>query len=119
MLVAGAKIGRDDLLREICCALSQWSELERNVFARAHYHGQSLDLIAQSLGLDLKKVDAILKVCDCRLYSFLREFRKGGCTKKSSVPGKNVLLDARSKELKKACELVSKADKNFASSSTI
>jgi DNA-directed RNA polymerase specialized sigma24 family protein len=71
-----AKIGRDDLLREIFSILLKWPELERRVFSQAHYHGQSPETISRSLQLDEKRVRAILQQCDDRLHTSLRDFRQ-------------------------------------------
>jgi DNA-directed RNA polymerase specialized sigma24 family protein len=70
------KIGRDDLLREISSILLKWPELERRVFAQAHYHGQSPEAISRSLQLDEKRVRMILQQCDGRLHAALRDFRQ-------------------------------------------
>jgi DNA-directed RNA polymerase specialized sigma24 family protein len=71
-----AKIGRDDLLREISSILLKWPELERRVFSQAHYYGQSPEAISRSLRLDEKKVHTILRQCDDRLHAALRDFRQ-------------------------------------------
>jgi DNA-directed RNA polymerase specialized sigma24 family protein len=73
-VIAGAE--RDDLFQEIFNALRQWSELDRKVFCQAHYQGQSAEVIARSLQLDVDEVNAILKRCDRLLYACLRSFRK-------------------------------------------
>ncbi len=95
-----AKISRDDLLREIFGILRQWSELERNVFARAHYRGQSLESISRLLKLDVKDVKAILRQCDRRLYTSLREFRKGSCEKHPRIHTETSEMTARGQKLK-------------------
>jgi DNA-directed RNA polymerase specialized sigma24 family protein len=79
MLSVNAKTKREDLIQEIFNALHQWPELERRVFAQAHYHGQSLEAISCSHRLDVEEVIMILKRCDRRLHTSLREFRKGSC----------------------------------------
>lgn len=79
MLSVNAKIKREDLIQEIFNALRQWPELERIVFAQAHYHGQSPEAISCSHRLDVEEVIRILKRCDHRLHNYLREFRKGSC----------------------------------------
>jgi DNA-directed RNA polymerase specialized sigma24 family protein len=76
MPVISAKIGRDDLLREISDVLLKWPELERRVFSHAHYHGQSPEAISRSLQLDEKMVRAILQQCEIRLHAALRDFRQ-------------------------------------------
>ena len=87
MLSVIAKIKREDLIQEIFNAIRQWPELERRVFAQAHYHGQSLEAISRSHRLDVGEVSMILKRCERRLHTFLREFRKGNCEKPSLIPG--------------------------------
>ena len=109
---APAKIKRDELLRGIFGALRQWSELERNVFARAHYHGQSLETISHSLKLDMKEVTAILRQCDRRLYSSLREFRQGSCELSSDVHAETAEMVARRQDIRSSHGLASKAFKN-------
>jgi len=112
MSAVTAKTKRDDLLREIFGALGQWSELERNVFARAHYHGQSSKVISRSLKLDVKEVNTILRQCDRRLYASLREFRKGSCNKHSHIRAETAEMAARGHDLKSSHELPSKGYKN-------
>ena len=109
---ARAKIKRDELLREIFGALRQWSELERNVFARAHYHGQSLETISRLLKLDMKEVTAILSRCDRRLYSSLREYRKSSRELRSDVHSETAEMVSRGQDLKSSHELALQALKN-------
>jgi len=99
MPAVAAKIKRDELLREIFGALEQWTELERNVFARAHYHGQSLETISHSLKLNELEVKAILRQCDRRLYISLREFRKGSCENHARIHAETAEMAARSRKL--------------------
>jgi len=80
MLSVTAKIKREDLIQEIFNVLRRWPELDRSIFAQAHYHGQSLEAISCSHRLALEEVIRILKRCDHRLHNSLREFRKGSCT---------------------------------------
>ncbi len=89
MLSVIAKIKREDLIQEIFDALRQWPELDRNIFAQAHYHGQSLEAISCSHRLDVEEVIMILKRCDHRLHTYLREFRKGSCIVLASKAKKN------------------------------
>jgi DNA-directed RNA polymerase specialized sigma24 family protein len=86
MLSVNEKIKREDLIQEIFNALRQWPALERRIFAQAHYHGQSLEAISRSHRLDVEEVSMILKRCDRRLHTFLREFRKSSCEKPSFIP---------------------------------
>jgi DNA-directed RNA polymerase specialized sigma24 family protein len=80
------KIKCEDLIQQIFNALRQWPELERRVFAQAHYHGQSLEAISRSHRLNVEEVSMILKRCDRRLHTFLREFRKSSCEEPSFIP---------------------------------
>jgi len=98
MSAPAAKISRDDLIREIFGVLRQWSELERNVFARAHYRGQSPESISRLFKLDVKDVRTILKRCDHRLYISLREFRKGSCTKHPRVHEETAEMTGRTRK---------------------
>jgi DNA-directed RNA polymerase specialized sigma24 family protein len=71
-----AKTKRDDLFQEIFNTLHQWPEVERKVFTRAHYHGQSADVISRALNLDPAEVRLILKRCNSQLQTSLSKFRK-------------------------------------------
>ena len=70
------KIKREDLLQEIIKILNQWSDIDRKIFTRSHYLGQSLETIALSFKLDMKQVTTILKQCDDRLRTSLKRFRE-------------------------------------------
>ena len=61
MPAATDKMDRETLFREIFGAFRQWSELERNIFVRIHYRGQSLKAISRSLSLDVEEVKEILR----------------------------------------------------------
>jgi DNA-directed RNA polymerase specialized sigma24 family protein len=82
------KMKREDLVEEIFNTLHQWPDLERKIFARAHYCGQSLDTISQSLRLDTKAVSTILKRCDRQLQASLRRFRESSRENPSLTPAK-------------------------------
>jgi DNA-directed RNA polymerase specialized sigma24 family protein len=73
-VLAGTK--RETLVREINNALLQWPELERRIFYRAHYFGQSQEAISHSFRLDREQVGMILERCQRRLYASLRSFYK-------------------------------------------
>lgn len=111
-----AKISRDDLLREIFGTLRQWSELERNIFARAHYHGQSPESISRLFKMDVKDVRVILKQCDHRLYISLREFRKGSCEKRAHIDAETAETTACSRILKSDQRISSKEHRHPGSS---
>ena len=107
-----AKIYREELFREIFCVLHQWSELERNVFSRVHYHGQSTKTIALSLKLDVEEVKAILRQCERRLYASLREFRKISGEKSLHIHAETAALDARRQNFKSGHGIPCKSRKN-------
>jgi hypothetical protein len=69
----------DNLFQSIFNTLNRWSELERGIFSRAHYNGQSVKAIANSLRLDVEEVSTILSRCDRRLYASLDSVRKSDC----------------------------------------
>ncbi len=72
------KTSREILIREIVNALGQWPEKERSVFSQAHYQGQSVEAISNSLQLDVKEVQKILRLCERRLHASLRDLSKSG-----------------------------------------
>ena len=80
---------REDLFREITGVLHKWPDLEQKVFARAHYHGQSLETISNSLNVDVQKVSSILEKCDRELLFSLRNYREGRNSKQSSAANKS------------------------------
>jgi DNA-directed RNA polymerase specialized sigma24 family protein len=86
MSAALLKWKREDLFREISNILHQWPDLDRQIFAQAHYHGQSPESISRSLKLDVEKVSAILKQCDRKLHTSLREFHKSGSVRAPFIP---------------------------------
>ena len=90
-----SKMKREDLFQEISDVIRQWPELERRIFSQAHYQGQSPEAISKSLKLNVEEVDSILRHCDLRLYSSLRDFRK-------SSSGKN--LSARETTVCSSCQ---------------
>jgi DNA-directed RNA polymerase specialized sigma24 family protein len=67
---------RENLFQLIFNALNRWPELERCIFSRAHYKGQSVKAIAHSLQLDVEEVSTILRRCERRLYASLNSSRK-------------------------------------------
>ncbi|MBN2242041.1 MAG: sigma-70 family RNA polymerase sigma factor [Acidobacteria bacterium] len=74
MPVVKLKGKREDLFREIYSVLQKWPDLERKVFARAHYQGQSPEIISDSLKLDVSEVSSILRRCDRELLHSLRGY---------------------------------------------
>jgi hypothetical protein len=89
------KTKREHLFQEISRAIRQWPELEREVFTQAHYHGQLPEAISRSLRLDIEEVSRILRQCDHRLQTSLRNFRKSGYEKPSLVPDDTTYRSAR------------------------
>jgi DNA-directed RNA polymerase specialized sigma24 family protein len=94
-----AGTNRETLLQEINNAFLQWSELERNIFSRAHYHGQSPEAISRSLQLDLAEVSTILTRCERQLHGSLRSFRKSSREDASSFPARIARLAACEQDL--------------------
>ncbi|MBN1569736.1 MAG: hypothetical protein JXA73_17965 [Acidobacteria bacterium] len=92
------KIKRDSLFQEISITYRQWPELERKIFALAHYRGQSPEVIALSLQLEVEEVSEILRQCDRRLQSSLSNFRKGGHEKRTLVSDKAPCPSVRGKD---------------------
>ncbi len=70
------KRNRKDLFQEISNTIQKWPDLEKKIFAKAHYQGLSTESISNSLEMDVEKVSTILRQCDRDLYVSLREFRK-------------------------------------------
>lgn len=108
-----AEIDREDLLQEIFNVLRQWPELERRIFAQAHYHGQSLEAISHSLQLDVEEVSTILEQCDRRLHASLRNFGKSSCEKPSLIPAETAYPAACGQDLKGANDLASSVNNIF------
>jgi DNA-directed RNA polymerase specialized sigma24 family protein len=91
-----AEFKREDLFREISDAYHRWPELDRSIFAQAHYHGQSMESISSSLKLDVKKVRAILKQRDREMLISLRDFRRSGIKTPTVLPAKDNCQAAQS-----------------------
>jgi|WetSurMetagenome_2_1015567.scaffolds.fasta_scaffold1618471_1 DNA-directed RNA polymerase specialized sigma24 family protein len=66
---------REDLFQGILDVLREWPNLDQQIFAQAHYHGQSIETISRSLNLDIGKVRVILQCRNRELYAALRKFR--------------------------------------------
>ena len=80
------KGNREDLFREISNVLEKWPELERRIFAQAHYQGLSPEIISDSLELDANEVGSILRKCDRELIDSLREFRQNNGSEGTFIP---------------------------------
>ena len=87
------KTGREILIREIANALGQWPERERSVFSQAHYQGQSVKAISNSLQLDVEEVRKILKMCERRLHASLRDLSKSD-SESHSLPAVQITRSA-------------------------
>jgi DNA-directed RNA polymerase specialized sigma24 family protein len=86
-MLAGIEITkRESLTQEILCALGQWPEIERNVFSRSHYQGQTVEAISRSLQMDVEEIHRILQHCDRRLHASLRNLLQTG-SEAHSLPG--------------------------------
>ena len=68
---------RKDLSEAIVYVLASWPELDRQVFTKSHYQGQSADSISNSEGLSVPEVRMILDLCNRKLRQSLSEYRKG------------------------------------------
>jgi DNA-directed RNA polymerase specialized sigma24 family protein len=79
MQFVSQKIKREDLFQGILDTLREWPNLDRQIFAKAHYHGQSIETISRSLNLDVEEVRLILEHCNRELYAALRIFRESCC----------------------------------------
>ena len=112
MPAAKAKTRCDDLLGGIFNALGQWSELERDIFTRAHYRGQSVKSIAQSMGMDKPRVVAILKECDRRLYNSLSKYRRSGWGKGSRPHSEAAAAALNRQNLESTREIPPKVNKH-------
>ena len=89
-----AKIEREDLCQDIIDIFRQWPDLERRIFYKTHYYGQSLETISCSFKLDVEEVSMILEKCDRLLHTSLRKFRKRSCEKSTLILTKTAGLDA-------------------------
>lgn len=76
MSAVNMKSRREELFRGISNVFQQWPDLERKIFAQAHYQGRSPKIISDYLKLDVNEVRSILRKCDHELHISLREFRK-------------------------------------------
>lgn len=66
---------RELLSEAIVEVLASWPELDRQLFAQAHYAGRTVDQIAQSFNLEVREVRRILEDCESRLRIALKSFR--------------------------------------------
>ena len=63
---------REALLRGIRAEFDRWPELDRGIFFRARYRGQSPEAISRSLSMAPAEVSAKLRACERLLYRSLR-----------------------------------------------
>jgi DNA-directed RNA polymerase specialized sigma24 family protein len=68
---------RKDLSEAIMDVLESWPELDRQVFTKSHYRGESAESISSSEGLSVSEVRMILDLCNRRLRQSLTGFRRG------------------------------------------
>ena len=97
-----SKAARENLFQEIRNTFLQWSELDQRVFSQAHYHGQSPEAISLSLQLGVEEVNAILKECNHRLNSSIRNFRQNSLGMSSPIPEEAACLIARATDIPRA-----------------
>jgi hypothetical protein len=90
MLDVAVKAKRESLFQEISRTVSRWPEREREVFAQAHYQGQSLEAISRSLQINPEEISAILRLCEQRLHNSLRDFRKSDNDKTSAISAESL-----------------------------
>ena len=76
---------RKDLSEAIVDVLESWPELDRQVFTRSHYRGESTESISSSEGLSVSEVRMILDLCNRRLRQSLTVFRTGAMNQLPSV----------------------------------
>ena len=77
MPIVSEKMKREALLQGILDTLREWPNLDQQIFAQAHYHGQSIETISSSLNLDMEEVRLILQHRDRELYAALRKQAAG------------------------------------------
>ena len=76
---------RKDLSQAIVEVLESWPELDRQVFTKSHYQGQSADSISNSEGLSVPEVRMILDLCNRKLRKSLAEYRRSALNRWSSL----------------------------------
>jgi len=92
MATAGFELDydRELLSQAIVDALQSWPELQRQVFVRSHYRGESVETISKVLGMTAADVRNLLDLCDHQLRSALRAFREAthdrACGERSPRP---------------------------------
>ena len=76
MKIMAEAMQREVLFRVILDTQREWPNLDRQIFAQAHYHGQSIETISRTLNLNMEEVRRILLHCNRELYAALRRFRE-------------------------------------------
>jgi len=71
---------RELLSQRILEILDSWPEIHRQIFIRAHYWGDTPDMISGAMGLVPAKVQTILDQCERWLYAELRPLRRDTCS---------------------------------------
>ncbi len=69
---------RNGLSDAIVNVLESWPGVDRQVFTRSHYRGESVERISDTLGLSVSEVRSILEQCGRRLRQALKSFRRSG-----------------------------------------
>lgn len=72
------KENRKDLFQEIWGIFHKWTDLERRIFAQAHYCGKSSKSISSTLNVGVEEVGCVLRKCERELHASLRDFRGTG-----------------------------------------
>jgi hypothetical protein len=67
-----------DLFQEIRGLFHKWTDLERRIFAQAHYCGKSSESISSTLNVGVEEVGCVLRKCEQELHASLRDFREAG-----------------------------------------
>jgi DNA-directed RNA polymerase specialized sigma24 family protein len=85
-MLAGLSMERErkDLSEAIVDVLESWPELDRQVFTKSHYQGESADSISNSEGLSVPEVRTILDLCNRKLRQSLSDYRRGAFNRWSS-----------------------------------
>lgn len=74
-----------DLFQEIRGIFHKWTDLERRIFAQAHYCGKSSKSISSNLNVGVEEVGCVLRKCEQELHASLRDFRGTGSGNPSRI----------------------------------
>ncbi len=79
---------RNGLSEAIVNVLASWPQVERQVFTKSHYRGESAERISATLGLSVAEVRSILEQCNRRLRQSLKGFlRSSPASSKAAEEG--------------------------------